>query len=205
MNRRAFTIVELCVTMLIVAILGVAMGASTVRLLRLRESNREEGYMREKLAFICGEAADYLSMANSIVAVANPNGVVLKSGFRMETEGVSFETGKVIKVSGLYLSGTNGTFNLALDTADRRHERVKGTKGLYRKTQTLDADGMLMDVLAKIVEFKVDPPMVYGVTNVIPLHVLTVSATNIYYDIVGNTSAVRKVTSKRGFRMWNAN
>lgn len=161
--------------------------------------------MREKLAFICGEAADYLSMANSIVAVRDQHGIVLKSGFRMETEGVSYETGKVVKVSALYLSGTNGMFNLALDTLDSRHERVGGADGLYRKKQSIDADGMLMDVLAKIVEFRIDPPMVYGATNFLPLHVLTISATNSYYDIVGNTTAVRRITSKRGFRLWNGN
>lgn len=205
MYKRAFTIVELCVTMLIVAILCVVVGGSIVRLLRLRESNREEGYMREKLAFICGEAADYLSMANSVVAVSNRHGLVMKSGFRMEAEGVSYETGKVVKVCGLYLSGTNGMFNLVMDTADSRYESVGGAQGLYRKKQTLDADGMLMDVVARIVEFRIDPPMVYGVTNFFPLHVLTVSATNDYYDIVGNSNAVRRVTSKRGFRMWNAN
>ncbi len=205
MDKRAFTIVELCVTMLIVAILGVVMGTAIVRLLRLRESDREEGYMREKLALICGEAADYLSMANSIVAVSDLHGLVLKGGFRMEMEGISYETGKVVKVSGLYLSGTNGTFNLALDTADSRYEGVRGIEGLYRKRQKLDADGMLMDVIARIVEFRVDPPMVYGMTNSLPLHVLTISATNNYYDIVGNTNAVRRVTSKRGFRLWNAN
>ncbi len=205
MDKRAFTIIELCVTILIVTILCVAMGGAIVRLLRLRESDREEGYMREKLALICAEAADYLSMANSIVADSTPHGLVLKGGFRMETEGVSYETGKVVKVSGLYLSGTNGAFNLAMDTADRRYESVRGLEGLYRKRQYLDADGMLLDVLARIVEFRVDPPLVYGVTNSLPLHVLTVSATNNYYDIVGNSNAVRRVTSKRGFRLWNVN
>ena len=205
MDKRAFTIVELCVTMLVAAILSVAMGGVIVRLLRLHESDREEGYMREKLALICGEAADYLSMANSVVVDSTSHGMVLKGGFRMETDGVSYETGKVVKVSGLYLSGTNGTFNFAMDTADRRYESAGGTEGLFRKRQTLDADGMLLDVLARIVEFRIDPPVVYGATNFLPLHVLTVSATNNYYDIVGNTNAVRWVTSKRGFRLWNAN
>ena len=205
MDKRAFTIIELCVTMLIVAFLCVAMGGSIIRLLRLRESDREEGYMREKLTLICGEVADHLSMAQSIAIGVDQHGLILKGGFRMETEGVSFETGKVVKVRGLYLSGTNGTFNLAMDTADARYESITDTEGLYRKKQTLDADGMLMEVLAKIVEFRIDPPMAYGVTNFLPLHVLTVSATNNYYDIVGNTTAVRRVTSKRGFRLWNAN
>ena len=197
MNTEGFTVVELCVTVLIVAILSVWLGGSIVRMLKLRESNREEGYMREKLALICAEAADYLSMANAITSVSNQYGIVLKGGFRMEMEGVSYETGKVVKVNGLYLSGTNGTFNIALDTADSRYN------GCVR--QTLDADGMLMNVLAKIVEFRIDPPIVNGVTNHFPLHVLTVSATNGYYDIIGNTNAVRRVTSRRGFRLWNAN
>jgi hypothetical protein len=197
MNKRGFTVVELCVTILIVAILCVLLGGAFVRLLRLHESNREEGYMREKLTFICGEVADHLSMAKSIIAVSNQYGIILKGGFRMEMEGVSYETGKVVKVNGLYLSGTNGTFNVKIDTADDRYN------GSIR--QTLDADGMLMNVLAKIVEFRIDPPIVYGVTNYFPLHVLTVSATNSYYDIIGNTNAVRRVISKRGVRLWNAN
>lgn len=197
MNKRAFTIVELSITVLIVAILCVFVGGSIVRLLKLRESNREEGYMREKLSLICAETADYLSMANSLIALTNEHGLIIKGGFRMETEGPSFETGKVVKVSGVYLSGTNGVFNLALNTSDSRYNGFK--------KQTLNADGMLMDVLSKIEEFRIDPPMVLGVTNNLPLHVLTVSATNTYYDILGNTDAVRRVKSKRGFRLWNAN
>ena len=57
-------------------------------MLKLRESNREEGYMREKLALICAEAADYLSMANAITSVSNQYGMVLKGVFRMEMGGV---------------------------------------------------------------------------------------------------------------------
>ena len=197
MNTKGFTVVELCVTVLIVAILSVWLGGSIVRMLKLRESNREEGYMREKLALICAEMADYLSMANTITPVSTQYGTVLKGGFRMEMEGVSYETGKVTKVEAIYLSGTNGMFNLVLDTADNRYN------GSIR--QTLDADGMLINVMAKIVEFRIDPPIAYGVTNYFPLHMLTVSATNSYYDIVGNTNAVRRVTAKRGFRLWNAN
>ena len=71
MSTKGLTVVELCVTVLIVAILSVWLGGSIVRMLKLRESNREEGYMREKLALICAEAADYLSMANAITSVSN--------------------------------------------------------------------------------------------------------------------------------------
>ena len=205
MSRKGFTVIELMITILIVVILTVSFGGALSGLLCLHEKDREEGYMREKLAYICGEFADYFSLADKVGRFMDENGkAVYAAGFRMEADGVSYETGKVVKVSNIYVSATNGIFNVAMRNADARYRRAGDSDDVFYKRQEMSSDGMLYEVMSKITVFSIDPLPIDGMWHTNQYYMLTVAATNGYFDIRGATNAIRTVVSRRAFRLWNA-
>ena len=109
-DKRGYTIVELMVTILIVSVLAVTVGMFFVKLLSIKEREREEAYIREKLADICGAYADVLSVGSSI-CMSNQTILV---NYRHETGGVSLETGLVTHVAQLVslMNTTNNTLDL---------------------------------------------------------------------------------------------
>lgn len=113
--RLGFTVIELMTTLAIVAVLATTAGVLFSKLLAIRERDREEGYVREKLAEVCGSYADLLSIGSSII-VTSTNAVIVK--YRQETGGVSFETGMVTRVAYLAasLNVTNRTADLGVYT-----------------------------------------------------------------------------------------
>ena len=60
-RKRGYTVVELMVTIVIVAVLAATLGMFFVKLLRIQEREREEAYIRERLADICAAYADFVS------------------------------------------------------------------------------------------------------------------------------------------------
>lgn len=106
--KRGYTIVELMVTIVIVTALAATVGTFVVKLLTLRENDREDAYIREKLIDVCGTYADLLSVGSSL----NTNGPGIQVTYRQETGGVSFETGIVSQVTSLISDVTNGMVKL---------------------------------------------------------------------------------------------
>ena len=106
--KRGSTVVELMVTIVIVTVLAASVGTFIVKLLTLRENDREDAYIREKLIDVCGTYADLLSVGSSI----NTNGPGMQVTYRQETGGVSFETGVVSQVTSLISDVTNGIVKL---------------------------------------------------------------------------------------------
>lgn len=113
--RLGFTVIELMTTLAIVAVLATTAGVLFAKLLAIRERDREEGYVRERLAEVCGSYADLLSIGSSII-VTSTNAVIVK--YRQEAGGVSFETGVVTRVAYLTasLNVTNRTADLGVYT-----------------------------------------------------------------------------------------
>ena len=94
-GRRGASAVELLMTTVIVAILACACGVLFARLLSVRERDREEAYVREKLSDICAAYADAMSVGEYFETT---NGLMTVK-YRHETGGVSLETGKVVRVA----------------------------------------------------------------------------------------------------------
>ena len=113
--RHGYTIVELLTTIAIVAVLAATVGMFFVKLLRIQERDREEAYIREKLADLCGSYADAMSISSSFATRINPvSGCTdVRVDYRHETGGVSLETGVVTRVSHL-TTGMNVT-NMTVD------------------------------------------------------------------------------------------
>lgn len=103
-NRLGYTVVELMVTIVIVSVLAATVGMFISKLLTIQEQEREEAYIRERLADICGAYADDLSIGSSF-SRSNKTEIV---AYRLETGGVSLETGRVTRVAYL-TSATNAT------------------------------------------------------------------------------------------------
>ena len=102
---RGASAVELLTTTAIVAVLACVCGVLFARLLSVRERDREEGYIRERLSDICAAYADAMSVGSSFEA---SNGVMTVR-YRHETGGVSLETGVVVRAARAvaYMNPTN--------------------------------------------------------------------------------------------------
>lgn len=115
-GRRGYTVVELMATLVIVTVLAATVGTFFARLLSLREREREEAYVREKLSDLCGAYADALSVAASFSTATNGAGQAFVAKYRQETGGVSLETGVVTRVAHLaaWVDATNRTAELRI-------------------------------------------------------------------------------------------
>lgn len=108
--RCGYTIIELMVTILIVAALATAVGTFAVKLLTIQECDREEAYVREKLADICANYADFASIGSTFsVSTSGRENIV---AYRLETGGLSLETGRVSRVAYFTTATTNQTMDV---------------------------------------------------------------------------------------------
>lgn len=114
LRASGYTVVELMVTIVIVTVLAASVGAFMVKLLTLQEREREEAYVREKLSDICGAYADFISIGSSILVDTSPSNLQMVVKYRLETGGVSLETGVVTRVAYLTstMNATNRTMNV---------------------------------------------------------------------------------------------
>ena len=109
-RRCGYTIVELMVSLVVVTVLAGTIGMFVVKLLTIREREREDAYIREKLTNICAAYADFMSIGSSF----STNGQEIVVMYRQETGGVSLETGIVSQVTSLVT--VLNTNNWAMDS-----------------------------------------------------------------------------------------
>lgn len=152
MRRLGYTIVELMVTIVIVTILTATVGVFLVKLLSFQEYEREEAFVRERLADICGAYADALSIGSAISISTNQKLIVK---YRSETGGVSLETGTVTHVAYLLssLNPENNTVSLNAYGID---------KGISRLSRVASGDAALLPMAGDIVNCTITPLVLSG-------------------------------------------
>lgn len=143
---RGYTVIELMVTIVIVAVLAVSVGTLFVKLLTIQENEREEAYIRERLADICGAYADDLSVGTSF---CRSNGTEIVT-YRHETGGVSLETGRVSHVARLASAIANGAVRFDVD-AFIKQEIVR------KSSHAASGDATLIPLLGDMVSFRITP------------------------------------------------
>lgn len=151
-QRRGFTVVELMITIVIVSVLAATVGMFFVKLLKIQERDREDAYIRERLVDICASYADFVSVGSSFYISTNSLNALAEVKYRMETGGVSLETGLVTKVSYLttMINITNKT--VALDIYSQNPE------GLDRKFSTrMNGNASLIPLLGDMVSCTITP------------------------------------------------
>lgn len=192
--RCGFTIVELMVCIVLAVILAASVGPSAVKLLRVVESSREEGFMREKLATIAGVYADWLSLAQSYVVTNMANGVkVISADYPVEMDGISFETNNVCKVTACHSAVSNGMWNVWFDTHDPRYPD-------HVRKVSFDGDALIEHVSARIVEVTLKPELPLPNQAYCTLSIL---ATNHFWDVKADAYSMRTVRTERIVRLWN--
>ena len=160
--RKGFTAVELLTTMLIVVILAASLGMFFAKLLTIQEKEREEAYVRERLADICALYADFLSVGATLKINTNflSN---LTVDYRLESGGVSFETGKVTRVAQLSSAVKTGETRSPLDLTIYGYDENGNSYEKY--TQKMDGAALLIpkDLQESIDSCTLEP---YNYTNV---------------------------------------
>lgn len=177
-GKRGYTVVELMVTIVIVTVLAVTVGTFVVKLLTVQEDEREDAYVREKLTDICAAYADFLSVGSAISTNLLGSAVT----YRLETGGVSLETGIVSHVTSLVMSLNTNNWVVNLDAYG--HEAGSNVLKLART-----ANGN-----APLIAMKGDMPDIVGCT-ISPL-----SAETIESAALGNlrVAAVYQVKNEDG-------
>ena len=152
-NRtRGYTVVELMVTIVIVAVLAATLGMFFVKLLRIQEREREEAYIRERLCDICAAYADFVSVGSSFHTSTNFANTLTAVKYRMETGGVSLETGLVTKVA--YLTTMMNLTNRTVDLDIYLHE----PEGLSKKfSRGMNGNAPLIPLLGDMVSCTITP------------------------------------------------
>lgn len=206
--RSGYTVVELMTTLTIVAVLAASVGIFLARLLTLRERDREEAYIREKLSDVCGAYADAMSIASSFGTRVNPltGGMEVRVDYRHETGGVSLETGKVARVAHLTseVNVTNRTVDLKVFGFEQR-ELVEKLSRIAR------GDAALLPLAGDIVSCTITPLNTVG--NLVTddtgfsmadaaLGYLQVTAKYLVKNDDGQPEA-RTVSAGRVVRLWN--
>lgn len=208
-NRRdGYTVVELLVTIAIVSVLAATVGMFIAKLLRIQERDREEAYVREKLADVCGAYADAMSVASSFGTRMNPltGGTEMRVDYRRETGGVSLETGKVTRVAHLTseVNVTNRTVDLKVFGFEQR-ELVEKLSRIAR------GDALLLPLAGDMVSCTIRPLNVDGdpaqdatgfAMSDAALGYLQVTAKYIVRNDDGQPE-VRTVSAGRVVRLWN--
>ena len=111
--KRAYTVVELLVTVAIVLIVAASLGMFVVKMLTLHEQEREDAYVRETLSDILANYADLVSVGSFFSVKTNVTGQSTIVRYRQETGGMSLETGRVTRVA--YLTTATNSAAQALD------------------------------------------------------------------------------------------
>ena len=157
-GRCGFTIVELTVTIAIVSLLAATLGMFFAKLLNIRERDREEAYVRERLSGICASYADMLSVGTSIIASNNSSNQAAIVKYRQETGGVSMETAIVSRVSYLAstMDATNRVVNLDVLSLDPEVEELN-RKFLTQLTRRASGDAELIPLCGDIVSCTLRP------------------------------------------------
>lgn len=180
------------VCIVLAVILAASIGPSSVKLLRVVESSREEGFMREKLVMLAGIYADWLSLAQSYVVTNTTKGIkIISANYPSETEGISFETNNICKVTACHSAVSNGMWNVWFNTLDPRFPD-------HTRKIAFDGDALLEHVSARIVDVSLNP-----VPNQ-SYSVLSILATNLFWDVKSDAYSVRTVRTERIVRLWNA-
>lgn len=193
--RYGFTIVELMVCIVLAVILAASMGPSAVRLMRVHESLREEGFIREKLVTLAGIYADWLSLAKSVAVCTNKAAkaedvIITTAYYPQETEGISFETNNICRVMACHSAVSNGMWNVWFDTKDPRFPNK------IRKL-SFDGDAMLEHVSARIVDVTLQ-----NIPDTFHWN-LSILATNQFWDVEKDAYSVRTVRTERIIQLWN--
>ena len=201
-----YTVVELLVTILLVSVLAATVGTFFVKLLNIQEREREEAYVREKLADICGAYADALSVGSAF----SRSNTVTVANFRMETGGVSFETGIVTSVTCV-----TSLVNVASGTLDSDVYGYEATNLVRKLSRIAHADPKLIALrgsnVAEILKYTLKPlnnnsantKMTNGFeTTDAALGWLSVDAQYRIKDKDGDLVG-RTVTVERVVRLWN--
>ena len=207
--RRGLSAIELMVTICLVVIIAAVVGVFLVKLLRIQEQEREEAYIREKLADICAIYADYMSVGSSFHINTNSVDPILLIKYRQEAGGVSLETGRVSRVA--YLTAKVNTKRedeigaMKLDIFSRDPEGV--TK---RHSDSMSGNASLIPLLGNVVSCTITPlnnDWIQDGTNSYDktdaaLGLLSVSAK---YEIENEHGelAVKTATVERVVRLWN--
>ena len=179
------------VCIVLAVILASSVGPSAVKLLRVVESSREEGFMREKLVLLSGIYADWLSLAQSYVVTNMANGVkVISAVYPVEMEGISFETNNLCKVTACHSAVSNGMWNIWFDTHDPRYPD-------HVRKVAFDGDALLEHVSAHIVEVTLKPVPSQAYST------LSILATNHFWDVKTDAYSMRTVRTERIVRLWN--
>ena len=214
-SRNGYTVIELLMTVAIVALLVATAGGWFVKLLKIQEKEREEAYVREKLVDICGSYADMVSIGSFICENPEGTGNSTAVKYRTETGGVSFETGLVTRVAYVTTSFTNNlslahrTMNLGIYSTgpeegarfvplmdDMVHEKM---------SRNVEGDALLVPQLADLVSCTITP-LWTGETDAYAtnaaLGYLQVTARYVVEDENGRP-ATKTATAGRVVRLWN--
>lgn len=197
-SRPGYTIIELMVTVVIVAVLSATVGTLFVKLLTIQETDREEAYFRETLADICGIYADYLSIGSTISNA--PTGFV--ATYRQETGGVSLETGHVVHVTQLTSLNKTAAFNTAVaKSLDLSIFSLESGKQIPKVLSSLRGDAVLIPLLSDQVFCNVTPLNATRMEDA-TLGYLTVTAR---YGVKNDEGKLvyRNATAERVVRLWN--
>ncbi len=218
-SRLGYTVVELMVTIVIVAVLAATVGTFLVKLLTVQEKDREEAYIREKLADVCGAYADAMSIGSSFGTRTRTNLfdhaiMDVKINYRHEAGGVSFETGVVTRVARV-ISSINEMASPGNNTTNRTVEfKADGFEQgdfVRRLMRSANGDASLIPLLGNMVSCTIRPLNSIGdggfdgdgfKTNSTALGYLEVKAEYKVKDATGKT-VWKNVTVGRVVRLWN--
>lgn len=152
LRASGYTVIELMVTIVVVTVLAASVGAFLVKLLTLQEREREEAYVREKLSDICGAYADFISIGSSFIVDTSPSNLQTVVKYRLETGGVSLETGVVTRVAYLTstMNATNRTMNVDVYGLE--------PEGVSRKlARTMNGNAALIPLVGDMVSCTLTP------------------------------------------------
>ena len=200
---RGYTVVELMVTILIVTVLATSVGVFFVSLLTIQENEREDGYVREKLADICAAYADMLSVASSFETNTDRRVIAQypreAGGVSIETGG-TFTTGNVVRVACLTSSviRVGNAYNFI-----RMNVCAMDMDGCFREKYTprLDGDAELLPLPGNIKNCK----LMWIKTNGVDCASLGCLEIEAEYEVKNRLrkKELKTATARRVVRLWN--
>lgn len=209
--RAAFSLVELLVVTLIVAVFALFAGPAYLRSSRLERNLRDEAYARTQLVLDLERIAREVSLAKSIawedpatgVAVTNSSlplshpatNYVVRLLYPEETGGVSFETNRISQVSSVRLALGR---DFLLSTASNRVDLVPAEQRRF-----LRADPVFVGARdgARMVSFCITNVVSGGEERSDLLHATLSSAVDL--DEGNGRTTPKTISVDRLMRMWN--